>query len=65
MIRGEKELFRRDINTRTGFLFLLIFSTIVAWLTIRTGEKIINNAPESNIYASQRDAQKMIDLNIK
>jgi len=50
-----------DIPTHAGVIVLLVVSFFVAWFTIRTGEKIIDNAPQSKIYNSQKDVQKMIN----
>ncbi len=52
--------FNIDIPTHFGVVILMVVSFFVAWFTINTGEKIINNVPESKIYDSQKAAQKMI-----
>ncbi len=60
-MEDNKNIFIRQIPPYGGIIILVLASLFVAWFTISIGEKIIKDTPQSNIYASQRSAQKMID----
>ncbi len=57
--------FNVEIPTHFGVVILMLVSFFVAWFTINTGEKIVNNVPESKIYDSQKEAQKIIDGKVR
>lgn len=58
-------IFEKKISTHAGIIILLVLSLLVGWFTIRTGEKIVDNTPQSKIYDSQRNAQQMLDGKLK
>lgn len=57
--------FNIDIPTHLGIVILMVVSFFVAWFTINTGEKIVSNMPDSNIYDSQKAAQKIINGKVR
>lgn len=44
-----------------GIVLFLAFSFFVAWFVVRTGEEIVNKTPQSKIYDTQKEAQKMLE----
>lgn len=48
------------ISTHIGTMVILVFSLFVSFWVVNLGERIIENAPDSKIFDSQKEVQRMI-----
>lgn len=58
---ANKIRYDSKIPTHVGFIFLLVFGLIAAFVTIRMGDKIIQGAPDSKALSENRQLQQMIE----
>jgi hypothetical protein len=57
----NKVRYNNKIPTHVGFIFLLVFGLIAAFVTIRIGDRIIQGAPNSKALSENRQLQQMIE----
>ena len=57
----SKIRFSSEIPTHIGFIFLLFFGLVAALVTIRIGDKIIKDAPDSKVFNANRQLQQEVN----
>jgi len=57
----NKVLYNREIPDHIGFIILMIAGLLIALITIKIGDKIIQSAPTSKVFSGNPQVQQELN----